>query len=60
MITHRCKGSLKAGVSIRYGKDWSKKNALSAILFINRSARIYLLSIILPPDLLRALYLVKT
>lgn len=22
MITHRCKGSLKAGVSIRYGKGW--------------------------------------
>ena len=27
LITHRCKGSLKAGVSIRYGKDWSNKNA---------------------------------
>lgn len=22
MITHRCRGSLKAGISIRYGKRW--------------------------------------
>ena len=28
MITHRCNGSLKAGVSIRYGKGWfDNKNA---------------------------------
>jgi hypothetical protein len=28
MTTHRCDGSLKAGVSIRYGKGWfDNKNA---------------------------------
>lgn len=28
MTTHRCKGSLKAGVSIRYGMGWyDKQNA---------------------------------
>ena len=26
-ITHRCRGSLKAGVSIRYEKDWFEGNA---------------------------------
>ena len=27
MITHRCRGSLKAGISIRYGKGWFEGNA---------------------------------
>lgn len=27
VITHRCRGSLKAGISIRYGKDWFEGNA---------------------------------
>ena len=27
MITHRCRGSLKAGASIRYGKGWFEGNA---------------------------------
>lgn len=27
MITHRCKGSLEAGISIRYEKDWFNRTA---------------------------------
>lgn len=27
LITHRCKGSLKAGIAIRYGKDYFNRNA---------------------------------
>ena len=27
VITHRCKGSLKAGISIRHGKGWFEGNA---------------------------------